>query len=84
MNFFAQLDERDKMRKSVAHKANVIRYDLLKLATRIENGDYASYYHARNYEGLREVLDDLKKVEESVKELLKWHTEKPKKNNLTD
>lgn len=77
MNFFQQLDARDAVRKSIAHRANVVRYDLEKIATRIDNGNYPTYYHSSNFEGLREVLEELKSVEEKVKEILKWHTEKP-------
>ena len=76
-NYFKLLDERDAVRKSIQHRANVIRYDLEKIAKRIDNGNYPKYYHSSNFEGLREVLEELKEAEEKVKLILKYHTEKP-------
>lgn len=70
------LVKRDKIRKSIEHRTKVIRYDLEKLGKRIAEGRYANYNHSYNFEGLRDLLEELKGVESSVKNLLDEFTER--------
>lgn len=77
MGYFETLEKRDALRKSILHRANVVRYDLEKVGKRITEGYYPKYNESYDFEGMLELLDELKFVEEKVKEILDTYTEKP-------